>query len=210
MYLDKPLKDYLDRLAAGTPSPGGGSAAALAGALAAALTCMVANFTVGREKFRTVEGRVREILTRAEEIRQDLTRLVEKDTEVYDEVSAAYRLPRQTDEEKERRREAIDRALRNATQVPLEVARYSREILLLNQELAEIGNPNLISDVGVAGILARDAFQTAVLNIEINLANLSDIGYRKEIRHLFQPWMEEINGVTEEICKQVIGVIRKD
>jgi len=210
VYLDKPLKDYLDRLAAGTPSPGGGSAAALAGALAAALTCMVANFTVGREKFRTVEGRVREILTRAEEIRQDLTRLVEKDTEVYDEVSAAYRLPRQTDEEKERRREAIDRALRNATQVPLEVARYSREILLLNQELAEIGNPNLISDVGVAGILARDAFQTAVLNIEINLANLSDIGYRKEIRHLFQPWMEEINGVTEEICKQVIGVIRKD
>ncbi len=210
MYLDKPLKDYLDRLAAGTPSPGGGSAAALAGALAAALTCMVANFTVGREKFRTVEGRVREILTRAEEIRQDLTRLVEKDTEVYDEVSAAYRLPRQTDEEKERRREAIDRALRNATQVPLEVARYSREILLLNQELAEIGNPNLISDVGVAGILARDSFQTAVLNIEINLAHILDIGYRKEIRHLFQPWMEEINGVAEEICKQVIGVIRKD
>jgi len=210
VYLDKPLKDYLDRLAAGTPSPGGGSAAALAGALAASLTCMVANFTVGRERFRAVEARVKKILSRAEEIRQNLAQLVEKDTEVYDEVSAAYQLPRQTAEEKKKHRETIDRALRNATQVPLEVARYSRELLLLNQELAGIGNPNLISDVGVAGILARDAFQTAVLNIEINLANLSDTGYRGEIRNLFQPWAKEINKVAEEIHHQVMGAIRKD
>jgi formiminotetrahydrofolate cyclodeaminase len=171
---------------------------------------MVANFTVGREKFRLVEPRVKEILSQAQEIRKDLAHLVEKDTEVYDAVSAAYQLPRQTEGEKKKRRAAIDQALRNATEVPLKVARYSRELLLLNQELMAIGNPNLISDVGVAGIFARDAFQTAVLNIEINLAHLSDAEYRQKVRHLFSPWSEEINKIAKEIEAHVLGAIRKD
>jgi len=117
-YLKEPLKAYIDALASGEPTPGGGSAAALVGALGAALNSMVANFTVGREKFAAVEAEVRGLLEQSERLRAELQRLTQADTEAYGQYAAASKLPRNSDEEKAARAAAMQQALRAAAEVP--------------------------------------------------------------------------------------------
>ena len=177
-----PVSEYLDRLAAGDPTPGGGSAAALAGALAAALVSMVCNLTAGREKFAEVEAEVVAIRVEAEQVRRRLTDAVQTDADVYGAVMAAYRLPRDTAEEQARRSEARQVALHEAARVPIEIAEACADVLELCDRAAGKTNPNAASDVAVSAFLAGAALEGAIANVQINLPLLKDDAYADELR----------------------------
>ncbi len=208
MYIDEPMKKYLDETASGAPTPGGGSVSALAGALGAALTSMVCNFTVGKEKYKDVEAEVAQILSEAEDLRAKLLDLMVEDTQVYSEVSNAYGMPRGTAEEKEARTEAIQKALRLAMQAPLETAFCCHKILKLNEPLLDKGNQNLISDVGVAVLLAESALRSAILNVEINLSYIKDDEFCNNTREKLSSIIAESSGLKSKIydkVKEAIG-----
>ncbi|NLO72508.1 MAG: cyclodeaminase/cyclohydrolase family protein [candidate division WS1 bacterium] len=176
------VREYTELLAGSDPTPGGGSAAALAGALAAASAAMVGSFTVGKPKFAAVEAEVGALLDKLQALRGRLLDLTDLDAEAYAEVGAAYSMPKGTHEEKTLRQAAIQNALKSAARVPLGVVAAAGEIAELLPALAEKGNPNLLSDVGVAAILAHAAFETGRLNVEVNLAGLHDTTYIAEAR----------------------------
>jgi formiminotetrahydrofolate cyclodeaminase len=182
------IEDFIEQLASASPTPGGGSASALAGAMAAAMVEMTCNLTVGREKFRDVEDRLKVVLARAGELRAQLVAAVDEDTAAYDEVSQAYKMRKETDAEKAARSEAIQKALMSATQVPLRVAKAAMETAQLAQIALEDGNPNVASDALVARLLADAARAGAVVNVEINLSSLKDFDYvtsiEEELRDL--------------------------
>src|SRR5512147_1179671 len=159
LYIDEPLHTYLDELASGKPTPGGGSAAALVGALGAALNSMVMNFTVGRPKYAAVEAQMQQLLEMSEKLRADLQHLVQQDTVAYAGVSWAYKLPKETPEEQAARTIAIQEALKSAAQVPLAAARACHHVLLTSAEIVDRSNPNLITDVGVAAKFALAALE---------------------------------------------------
>lgn len=203
MYIDEPLKKYLDEAASGASTPGGGSVAALAGALGAALTSMVCNFTVGKKKYKDVEAEVSQILSEAEELRGKLLELMVADTQVYGKVSAAYGMPKDTAEEKAARTEAIQDALKAAMGPPLEAAICCHKIMKLNEPLVEKGNTNLISDVGVAILLAESAMRSAIMNVEINLSFIKDEALCKETREKLRPLMTEAAELRTKIYQEV-------
>ena len=164
------LDGWIAELAAASPAPGGGSAAALAGALAAALVAMVCRLTIGRKAYAAVQSRVREMLELAEALRADLRRLVDRDAGSYDAVMAAYKIPKDDPE----RPRAIDRALVGAAEVPLDTARAAATTLELAGEVGAIGNKNARSDAKVAGLLAHAAARGALENVRANLEGLGD------------------------------------
>jgi formiminotetrahydrofolate cyclodeaminase len=176
-YIDSVISTYLDDLASNKPAPGGGSAAALAGALGAALGSMVANFTVGKEKFAAVEAQAKAALEECERLRAALTELVQADVNAYGKYAAATGLPKTTDEEKAHRTATIQQAMKDAAAVPMEVCRKCHEILKVSQQLLEIGNPNLVSDVGCAAEFALAGINAALLNVEVNHAFIKDPAY---------------------------------
>jgi len=171
---------FLDKLASNEPAPGGGSASALAAAMAAGLVEMVANLTVGREAFTAVEADMKAILGAVPPLRRELTTLVDKDAEAFDKVMAAMRLPRANDDENARRRQAIEEATKGAAVVPLRVTALAAEVIALARVVAEKGNPNAITDAGVAGRLGLAGAEGAGLNVRINLSGLKDEEFRRE------------------------------
>lgn len=168
------MTSFLDQLAEGTPTPGGGSAAAQAGAMAAALVSMVGRLTIGKKKYAQVEGRLKEIVDQSERMRLELTQAVVEDSHAFDEVMQAMRLPHTTPAEDAARAEAIERATHRAATVPLEVARHAKKLIELAAELGEIGNVNAITDAASGAALARAALRGAGLNVRINASGISD------------------------------------
>jgi formiminotetrahydrofolate cyclodeaminase len=207
-YLEEPLKTYTMALASGAPAPGGGSAAALVGSLAAALTSMVANFTVGREKFADVEEEVRLLLTKSEGLRGVLERLTQADTEAYGQVATAQKMPRSTEEEKEARRAAVQEALKIAAEVPREAVRAAHGVLEVARQLVEKGNPNLITDVGVAAKFAAAAMECAALNVEINLAYIKDEPYNAKCQAEMEPLLVAGKRTAGEVWERVEKTMR--
>jgi len=198
-----PVTEYLEETASGRPVPGGGSVAAVAAALGAALMEMAANFTVGREKYAPVEEKVNKILSETTSFRQELVELAQKDTEAYGKLSAAFKLSRRTEEENALRAQAVQSALKNACGVPLGIAEICVKIMGLCSELARAGNPNLITDTGAAAELVPAAFRSALLNVEINLKSVKDAGYVAEVRKNISGWRKEIEKNCEEAKKGV-------
>jgi glutamate formiminotransferase/formiminotetrahydrofolate cyclodeaminase len=164
------LDGWIDELAGGAPVPGGGSAAALAGTLAAALVAMVARLTIGRKAYADVQGRANEVLAEADRLRGELRRLVDEDAVAYAAVSQAYKIPK----DDPNRARAVDDALVGAARTPAEVAKRAARVLILAKEIEQIGNKNAVSDARVAGLLARTAIEGAVENIKVNVAAMSD------------------------------------
>jgi len=173
-YVEGTVESYLNKLASADPEPGGGSAAALAGALGAALVSMVANLTLGKEKFAAVQDDVAELKKKSEALRAELEELVTLDALAYREVAAAMKMPKDTDERKEQRRQVMQVALKGAAEVPLKVAEAAVEVARLSLPAAEKGNPNAVSDAGVAVLLADAAAHSAALNARINLVWIED------------------------------------
>ena len=164
------LDGWIDELAGGSPTPGGGSAAALAGTLAAALVAMVARLTIGRKAYAGVEARAKEILVEAEQLRGELRHLVDEDALVYAGVSKAYKIPK----DDPGRTAAVDAALLEAARTPAEVAKSAARVLELAVEIGTIGNKNATSDANVAAGLAKAAVAGAIENVRVNVAGMSD------------------------------------
>src|SRR5438093_99804 len=171
------LDGWVEELAGGAPVPGGGSAAALAGALAAALVAMVGRLTLGRKAYASAQQRVSAIVAEADALRGQLRRLVDEDAAAYSRVSAAHRLPK----EDPGRRRAVDEALVGAAQTPLQMARGAVRLLGLAREIETIGNQNARSDARVGAALARAALAGAVENVRVNVAALSEPGWGKAL-----------------------------
>lgn len=166
--------DFLEALASDSPTPGGGSAAAYSGAMAAALAAMVARLTIGKKKYAAVEAQMKEILAQAERLRGELSQAVEEDATAFDRVMAAFKLPRETAAEQEARDLAIETATQQAALVPLKVAQNAVMVLALAERLAALGNLNAITDAGSSAALARASLAAAALNVRTNLANLHE------------------------------------
>lgn len=181
---------FLDELAAGTAAPGGGSAAAYGGAMGASLVAMVARLTVGKKKYADVEARMNEIIVEADQLRAALSKGVERDAAAFGEVMAAFKLPKDTDDQQAARAAAIEAATRHAAEVPLEAAHMAARVIELAAELAETANLNAISDAGSAGALAGASLHAAALNVKINAASLQD-------QSVAAGWLTALDGLHE-------------
>lgn len=168
------MQGFLDELASSSPAPGGGSVAALAGALGAALTSMVCNLTIGKKKYAEAEAEMKSILAQSEDLRAKFTRLVDDDTTAFNKVMEAFGLPKENDAQAALRNAAITAATKEATLVPLEVMKHCIDALALAQLVAANGNKNSVSDAGVSALMLNAACEGAALNVKINLNGLSD------------------------------------
>ena len=194
--------EFLTALASSAPAPGGGGGAAMAGALAAALASMVANLTIGKEKFAQQEPEVKALLEEAEEVRQRLLGLVEDDADVFNSFMSCYKLPKATEEEKAARTAAIRSAAKEAAEVPLAIARASYKVLTLAERLVRIGNPGVITDGACSALLARAALRCAEYNVRINLGLTKDEAYNQSVQ-------EELNNLlktAEELELEALAV----
>jgi len=189
----------LDAVAAPTATPGGGSVAALAGALAAALVQMHAGLTLGKPAFAEVEPEMQEIRRRAEALRGTLAEAAQEDSDSYGAVMQAFAMPKGTDLEKGTRREAIQKALIYAAEVPMQVARLSVETLELAKRVAAQGNPSCICDSGVAGSMARAAVQGALLNVAVNLKDIKDAGVAESLRAAMEALRQRGEALADEL-----------
>lgn len=200
----QPLGAFLDALASSAPTPGGGSVAALSGAMAAGLVSMVCALTVGKKQYAEIEPEVRSIQDRAEALRADLQRLAEEDVAVFSRLSTAYKLPRTTEADAATRQAAIQKVTRLAAEVPLRTAQAAAALLPLCTALAPRVGRLIVSDIGVAAILARATVQSAILNIEINLSGLEDQLFVRETRAQVE---DLIIGLSEE-TEGVVAIVR--
>lgn len=174
MLADMTVSALLEKTAAGTPVPGGGSLSAMAAAVGAALAQMVAGLTAGRKAFAAVTPEMNELAEKARRLRTDLLADMDRDAAAYTAVMEAFRLPRETAEEKNRRTDAIQRATREAARVPLAVAGKALDVMKLAGTAVAKGNPNAMSDGAVGAMLARAALQGALFNVKINLRDIRD------------------------------------
>jgi formiminotetrahydrofolate cyclodeaminase len=168
------VADFLEQLAAKQSTPGGGGAAALTGSQAAALLCMVANFTVGAKKYADVQEEMKELLAQAEALRVRLLALTDEDVVAFQGVTACYAMPKETDAEKAARTAALQMALKEAARVPFNTAECAVQVMKLAKLIGEKGNSNVVSDAAVALYLADAALHAAVINVNINLKFIKD------------------------------------
>jgi len=203
MIKDQSIERFLDELASKAPTPGGGSAAAIIGSMGAALASMVCNLTVGKEKYADVEGDLRTALEAAEGLRARLLDMVNEDVRVFDAVMAAYALPRDSDADKTARTGAIQRALREATEVPLACARACAELIDITEVVAHKGNPGVISDAGVAVLAAHAALRSAALNVYINTGAIKDRAFADACVAELETLLAQCGPATEAIYATV-------
>ncbi len=201
---DKTLVDFLDALASSAPAPGGGSVAALSGALGAALVSMVCNLTLGKKRYADVQEEITTLLKQSEALRHELTDLLEADVEAYTGVSGAYGMPRDTDEQKATRSAAIQEALKGATIVPLQVAEACVNVLQLCTPAAEMGNVYAVSDAGVAAVMAEGGLRSAALNVIININAIKDQAFVAEMQSKLDALLAGKPELKEEIYDLVV------
>ena len=173
---------FLDRLASANPTPGGGSAAAIMGAMGAALVSMVCNVSFGKKGCEAAQPELEALLARSEALRGRLADMVAEDVAAFDGLMAAYKLPKATEEEKSRRAAAVQASLKRATEVPLECARACAEVVDLARRAADRGYKHVISDVGVGVAAAEAALRSAALNVFINTPSLQDRDFAENSR----------------------------
>jgi len=174
MLIEKSCKDFVEVLSSKEPVPGGGGAAALVGAIGMALGNMVGNLTVGKKKYKDVEPEVLEIMDEATKLQDKLVEMVDGDAEVFSEVSKVYKMPKETPEQKQERSTAMEKALKLASSVPLDIMKVSKEAIKLHARLAEIGSQMAISDVGVGVLCLKAALLSGKLNVIININGIKD------------------------------------
>jgi glutamate formiminotransferase/formiminotetrahydrofolate cyclodeaminase len=180
--LDLNLREFANELSIDSPAPGGGSTAALCGALSASLSSMVSNLTFGKKEYENVQKDVKELAVNAQSLKDEFLRAVDLDTMAFNKLMEAYRLPKKTEERKKERAQAVEEALKEATLVPFGVLEKSIEALDMAREIALKGNKNSLSDAGVAGLTAQAAAEGAYYNIKINLPNLQDNEFKSKIK----------------------------
>jgi glutamate formiminotransferase/formiminotetrahydrofolate cyclodeaminase len=197
------IDSFLSELASNSPAPGGGSVAALSGGLGAALTSMVCNLTIGKEKYADVQDEIQKTLKQSEKLRKKLTILIDKDTNAFQDVIKAFKMPKETEEQKKKRSHAIQNGYKTAVLVPLDTARTSTQILDAAKIIAEIGNVNSITDTAVSAIMARSAIESAILNVKINLSSIKDEDFVNKTNKELETIQKNISYKIQEILKIV-------
>jgi formiminotetrahydrofolate cyclodeaminase len=203
MLTDKKVGNFLDELASNSPTPGGGSVAALAGALGVALISMVGNLTIGKKKYEDVEEDMKKIINSSEKLRYELSQLIEEDVKVFNDFMATYKMPKETEDEKRVRAEKVQESLIEAAKVPLRVAYKCLDIMILSQETADKGNINVVSDAGVAVLMAEAALESAILNVKINFKMIRDERVRTELSSSIKEILLKEKGQKEKVLRIV-------
>ncbi|MBM7625117.1 cyclodeaminase/cyclohydrolase family protein [Sporohalobacter salinus] len=201
MIEEEKIGKFLADFASDKHTPGGGSAAALSGALGAAATCMVASLTVGKKGYSDVKEEMEELITDTTELKDDYLELVDKDIEVFNGFMEALKMPKETEEEKKRRADALKEASIEATEVPFAMAKKSLKVLKQALVAAKKGNMQAVSDAGVGAIEAWAALEAAELNVNINLASMNDEEYVVKKREEMKKLKEEAKKLKKEVLK---------
>lgn len=202
---DKSIESFLNELASSAPAPGGGSVAALSGAIGAALISMVSNLTVGKEKYAAVQENIAELLDKSERLRLSLTDLLEEDVKAYTKLSQTMKMPRETEEQKNIRTTAMQQALKEAVDVPMRIAEKCVEVMDLCRPAAEKGNINGVSDVGVGILMAEAGLRSAALNVLINLGMIKDDKYVRASREKLDKLLSGKPALRDEIYELVVS-----
>ncbi|WP_103895270.1 cyclodeaminase/cyclohydrolase family protein [Caloramator fervidus] len=203
MLIEKSVKEFVEETASSSPVPGGGSVAAFSGAVAAALSEMVANLTVGKKGYEDVQEDMKNIIEQAKKIRGNLLKAIDKDSKAFDKVMEAFKMPKDTEEEKEKRKKAIQEALKEAAIVPLDTAREAFKIFELSRKVIVNGNKNAITDGAVSCMMARTSILSALLNVKINLASIKDEEFVEKIKKEVEELEEKTLKLEKEILDKV-------
>jgi len=207
MTKNSSLATFLDDLASERPTPGGGGAAAVCGAIGAALVSMVANLTIGKKNYEAVSDELAAVNKKAEALRAELTDAIEEDVVAFDGVMGAYGLPRATDAEKAARTAAIQSALKDATLAPLRAVKACFEVIALSADVADKGNLNVISDAGVAVLAANAGLRSAALNVYINAKAIKDRDFAEKQIAEVEAFLAQAAEMTEKVYGTVKGKI---
>jgi len=205
MIEEQSVRRFLDELASSAPTPGGGSAAAIMGAMGAALVSMVCHLTIGKKDYEGVEAEMLGTLGEAEALRQRLTAMIAADVQAFDSLMDAYGLPRGTQEEKLSRGAAIQQALKQATDVPLACAEACADVIDLARRVAPIGNRGVISDAGVASLAADAALRSAALNVYINAPLIKDAEFVNSRRARLDRMLARCASSSDQTYDTVLG-----
>lgn len=207
MLVEMKVKEFIAELASDSPAPGGGSVSAVSGALAAGLVAMVCRLTIGKKGYEEVQSEMEQALAKAEALHQKLTQLVDDDTNAFNEVMAAFKMPKETEEEKEARKAAIQEAYKKAADVPYTIAKTCLEVLTLAEGIVNKVNTNAISDIGVASLAAHTGLEGAVMNVKINLPSIKDEAYvnnrKKEIEEFLKQGGASKDKIYQAVCKML-------
>ncbi len=207
MTKNSTLAAFLDDLASERPTPGGGGAAAVCGAIGAALVSMVANLTIGKKNYEAVSEDLKAVNEKAGLLRAELTRAIEEDVAAFNAVMGAYGLPRATDEDKAKRTAAIQVALKDATLAPLRAVKACFQVVRLSSDVAEKGNLNVISDAGVAALAANAGLRSAALNVFINAKAIKDRDFAEKQLAEVNALLAQAAEMTEQVYRTVSAKI---
>ncbi|MBW1822649.1 MAG: cyclodeaminase/cyclohydrolase family protein [Deltaproteobacteria bacterium] len=193
--VDLSIEEFLAKTASGSPVPGGGSIAALSAAIAAGLSEMVANLTIGKKGFEAKEKQMKVIAKAAVDYRNKLIKDIDRDSDAYNDVLKAFKLPKGNKQEENNRKQAIQDAFKNAALVPLDVAKNAFKIIDLAEGVVKHGNKNAVTDGAVAVMMARTSVLSALYNVKINLSSIKDKDFAKRIR-------KDVTSLESEIEKK--------
>ena len=202
------IEQFAMQTASNEPVPGGGSISALAGALAAALTEMVAGLTIGKKKYAEVEDEMWELKKKCDELQKDFLRLIERDAEVFEPLSKAYGMPRTTEEEKAEKARVMEIVLKDACSVPMEIMEKCCEAIEVIVEFAAKGSTLAISDAGVGAAFCKAALKGASLNVYINTKSMADRGYAEELNKKADAMLEKYTKIADETFDSVLSRLK--
>jgi len=207
---EKKISEFINELSRSSPAPGGGSVCALCGSISASLSSMVANLTYGKKGYEDNWEEAKKLALDSQELKDRFLDGVNKDTEAFHKVMEAIRLPGKTDEDKEKKKKAMEEAYKKATLVPLSVLKYSFKALELAKKGALIGNINAVSDAGVGGLTAYAASEGAYYNVKINLDNIEDKEFKDKIEKEANKVLNKIKDLTREVRKLTLEKLGKE
>lgn len=203
MLVNLTVKDFLDKVAGNDPVPGGGSVAALNGAIASALSAMVASLTIGKKNYELSEELMQHISETSKKAMEEFIVWIDKDSEAYTKVFDCFKLPKETPEEKAARSEAIQEATKYAALVPMEVARKAFQLMPIIADVARLGNQNAVTDATVAMMAARSAVLGALLNVRINLGSIKDKVFAENLQAEADDMEAKVRLIEQELLQAV-------
>ncbi len=200
---------FIERLASSSPAPGGGAASAMVSIVASSLNQMVASLTQGKKKYAEHEAEMAGIVEKSRNVESDLRSLMKEDEDAFNKIIEAMRMPKESDEEKEARRNAMQKAMRGAAKTPWKIAASAREVLELSKKLAEHGNKNAITDAACSALFAHAAIHGALYNVRINLLSIRDEEFVKEERTKLSLFLEDCDRIKSQVIRLVDTEIGK-
>ncbi|MGX7059488.1 cyclodeaminase/cyclohydrolase family protein [Vagococcus humatus] len=205
--VDMQITEFMQTLGSDAPAPGGGSAAALSASMGASLVMMVAQLTIGKKKYAEYDAEMKEVLKDATDAQDWLLKAIDKDTEAFNDVSAVFSMPKETDEDKAKRREAMQVALKGAAKSPYSMMEAMLEMLRITDRAIGKSNTNAASDLGVAALSLKSGLQSAWLNVLINLSSIKDEEFVKEYRTEGEVILKEGCALADKIYEEILEIV---